>query len=230
MNPNDNSAGQPNWTCRRHARRARAMDGERQPSKENTCLHAARPHRQAACVLRLFVYGTLKRGYWNHDGFCRGVLDVQEAVVRGRLYEMPSGIPVLQVPEEDILAHGTADPLADVATCLRADTHRQAQAHLAGHLASYLELMPDKSAGQRIWTCQRHAWRARAMDGERQSATAGDWGHVVPEGDGGGTSRDRNHACLALLDEIPIQLEKSRQWSMGANLSLLLRTYPGEIT
>ncbi|MBW1967276.1 MAG: gamma-glutamylcyclotransferase [Deltaproteobacteria bacterium] len=94
---------------------------------------------------------------------------------------MPSGIPVLQVPEEDILAHGTADPLADVATCLRADTHRQAQAHLAGHLASYLELMPDKSAGQRIWTCQRHAWRARAMDGERQSATAGDWGHVYGE-------------------------------------------------
>ena len=50
---------------------------------------------------------------------CRGALDVQEAVVRGRLYEMPSGIPVLQVPETDILAHGTADPLADVATQTR---------------------------------------------------------------------------------------------------------------
>jgi len=58
----------------------------------------------------------------------RGVLDVQEAVVRGRLYEIPSGIPVLEVPETDILAHGTADPLADVAT----------QARPAGHLASYL--------------------------------------------------------------------------------------------
>jgi len=43
----------------------------------------------------LFVYVTLKRGCWNHERFCRGVLDVQEAVVRGRLYEMPSGIPVL---------------------------------------------------------------------------------------------------------------------------------------
>jgi len=84
----------------------------------------------------LFVYGTPKRGCWNHDRFCRGVLDVQEAVVRGRLYEMPSGIPVLQVPEEDIIAHGTADPLADVAT----------QAHLAGHLASYLEPMPESAA------------------------------------------------------------------------------------
>ncbi len=111
------------------------MDGERQPSKENT-----------AGILRLFVYGTLKRGYWNHDRFCRGVLDVQEAVVRGRLYEMPSGIPVLEVPETDILAHGTADPLADVAT----------QARLAGHLASYLEPMPE-------------------------SATAGDWGPVYGE-------------------------------------------------
>ena len=102
-------------------------------------------------------------------------------MVRGRLYEMPSGIPVLEVPETDILAHGTADPLADVATCLRADTHRQAQARPAGHLASYLEPMPDKSAGQRIWTCQRHARRARAMDGERQSATAGDWRPVYGE-------------------------------------------------
>jgi len=119
----------------------------------------------------LFVYGTLKRGYWNHDRFCRGVLDVQEAVVRGRLYELPSGIPVLEVPEADILAHGTADPLADVAT----------QARPAGHLASHLEPMPDKSAGQRIWTCQRHARRVRAMDGEHQSATAGGWGPVYGE-------------------------------------------------
>ena len=67
-------------------------------------------------LLRLFVYGTLKRGFWNHDRFCRGVLTVEDAVVRGRLFETPSGIPVLQVPEEDILAVGTTNPLADVAT------------------------------------------------------------------------------------------------------------------
>ena len=70
-------------------------------------------------LLRLFVYGTLKRGCWNHERFCRGVLSVEEAVVRGRLYELPSGIPVLEVPEADVLAHGTADPLADVATQAR---------------------------------------------------------------------------------------------------------------
>ena len=38
---------------------------------------------------------------------------------RGRLYELPSGIPVLEVPEADVLAHGTADPLAEVATQAR---------------------------------------------------------------------------------------------------------------
>ena len=67
-------------------------------------------------LLRLFVYGTLKRGFWNHDRFCRGVLTVEDAVVRGRLFETSSGIPVLQVPEEDILAVGTTNPRADVAT------------------------------------------------------------------------------------------------------------------
>lgn len=57
-------------------------------------------------MLRLFVYGTLKRGFWNHDRFCRGILTVEDAVVCGRLFEASSGIPVLEVPEEDILAVG----------------------------------------------------------------------------------------------------------------------------
>jgi len=84
-------------------------------------------------MLRLFVYGTLKRGFWNHDRFCRGVLTVEEAVVRGRLFETSSGIPVLQVPEEDILAVGTTDPLADVAT----------QAHVTARMSSP-EPTPDR--------------------------------------------------------------------------------------
>lgn len=100
-----------------------------EPSKVNT-----------NAMLRLFVYGTLKRGFWNHDRFCRGVLDVQEAMVRGCLYEMPSGIPVLQVSEVDILAHGTADPLADVAT----------QARLSDRVALSLEVTP-KSATPGGW-------------------------------------------------------------------------------
>lgn len=95
-----------------------------EPPKENT-----------TGLLRLFVYGTLKQGYWNHERFCRGVLSVEEAVVRGRLYELPSGIPVLEVPEADVLAYGTADPLADVAT----------QARFAEDLASILKPVPESA-------------------------------------------------------------------------------------
>jgi gamma-glutamylcyclotransferase (GGCT)/AIG2-like uncharacterized protein YtfP len=61
----------------------------------------------------LFFYGTLKRGHRNHDIFCQGSLRVEEATVRGRLYELLSGYPVLVVPEEDVRATGTADPVGD---------------------------------------------------------------------------------------------------------------------
>ena len=84
-------------------------------------------------MLKLFVYGTLKRGFWNHDRFCRGVLTVEDAVVRGRLFETSSGIPVLLVPEEDILAVGTTNPLADVAT----------QAHVTARMSNP-EPTPDR--------------------------------------------------------------------------------------
>ena len=90
-------------------------------------------------VLRLFVYGTLKRGYGNHDRFCRGALEIREARVRGRLYEGP-GFPVLEVPDEDILACGTADPLADVAT----------QARLSARLGSCSQAIPE-SATRASW-------------------------------------------------------------------------------
>ena len=66
-------------------------------------------------VLKLFVYGTLKRGFRNHDRFCRGFLEVREAQVRGRLYDGP-GYPFLEVPDEDVLALGTSRPLDDVVT------------------------------------------------------------------------------------------------------------------
>jgi gamma-glutamylcyclotransferase (GGCT)/AIG2-like uncharacterized protein YtfP len=76
-------------------------------------------------MLRLFVYGTLNRGFWYHDRFCRGVLTVEDAVVRGRLFETSSGIPVLHIPEEDIIAIGTTNPTADVA----------AQAHMTARMS-----------------------------------------------------------------------------------------------
>jgi len=100
-----------------------------EPSKANT-----------TGMLRLFVYGTLKRGFWNHDRFCRGVLTVEDAVVRGRLFETSSGIPVLEVPEEDILAVGTTNPLADVAT----------QAHVVARMSNpepTTDRLPKKGTG-----------------------------------------------------------------------------------
>ena len=77
-----------------------------------------RPKENTSDLLRLFVYGTLKRGYWNHDRFCEGALEVREARILGRLYEGP-GFPLLEVPDDDVLASGTAEPLADVATQAR---------------------------------------------------------------------------------------------------------------
>lgn len=75
-----------------------------------------RPGVRFGCSIALFVYGTLKRGYSNHEDYCRGVLAVEDALVRGCLYIRPDRIPFLEVPEENVLATGTADPAADAAT------------------------------------------------------------------------------------------------------------------
>ena len=105
------------------------------PPREKPADPRESPKRNTSGMLKLFVYGTLKRGYGNHDRFCRGVLEIQEAQVRGRLYEGSAEIPFLEVPEEDVLAHGTADPLADVAT----------QARLSAQLGSYSQLLPESA-------------------------------------------------------------------------------------
>lgn len=76
-------------------------------------------------ILKLFVYGTLKRGCRNHHAFCRGFVEVREASVRGRLYQGP-GYPLLEAPEGDVLAHGSPDPLADAATQARLSCRVQA--------------------------------------------------------------------------------------------------------
>ena len=76
-------------------------------------------------MLKLFVYGTLRLGCRNHHAFCRGFVEIQEATVRGRLYE-GHGYPILEVPEADILAQGSTDPLADAATQARLSHRVQA--------------------------------------------------------------------------------------------------------
>ena len=64
--------------------------------------------------MNLFVYGTLMRGGANHARYCANLLHIREAWVRGRLYDGP-GFPALEVPDDHILAAGTADPMADLA-------------------------------------------------------------------------------------------------------------------
>ena len=65
---------------------------------------------------------------------------MEDALVRGRLFETSSGIPVLEVPEEDILAVGTTNPLADVAT----------QAHVTARMSNPEpppDRLPNKGTG-----------------------------------------------------------------------------------
>lgn len=72
-------------------------------------------------LFRLFVYGTLKRSYWNHNRLCRDAISIEEATTCGRLYELTSGIPALAVEDLDVLAQGTGDPLADAVTQCKID-------------------------------------------------------------------------------------------------------------
>jgi gamma-glutamylcyclotransferase (GGCT)/AIG2-like uncharacterized protein YtfP len=66
--------------------------------------------------IRLFVYGTLKRGQANHARFCANATGIVPAFTWGRLYALDLGFPALEVPPTLILAQGTCDPLADAAT------------------------------------------------------------------------------------------------------------------
>lgn len=82
------------------------------------------PEDSPETILRLFVYGTLKRGYWNHQRFCPQARSIEPAVVWGRLYHLHAGFPALEVPEGLILARGTANPLADARRQREIDTPR----------------------------------------------------------------------------------------------------------
>ncbi len=68
-----------------------------------------------ALTLRLFVYGTLKRGFSNHHRFCDNALGVEEATTRGDLYELPFGFPALVAASDRAPVVGTTDYAFDVA-------------------------------------------------------------------------------------------------------------------
>lgn len=66
-------------------------------------------------LLRVFVYGTLKRGHWNHEEYCGGALAREDTTVIGRLHIRHTGTPILELPRAGVLATGSGDALADVA-------------------------------------------------------------------------------------------------------------------
>jgi gamma-glutamylcyclotransferase (GGCT)/AIG2-like uncharacterized protein YtfP len=64
-------------------------------------------------MISIFVYGTLKQGYCNHERFCKTAVSIKPAWVWGRLYHLPAGYPGLEIPDTSILSPGTMNPLAD---------------------------------------------------------------------------------------------------------------------
>jgi gamma-glutamylcyclotransferase (GGCT)/AIG2-like uncharacterized protein YtfP len=82
--------------------------------------------------LRLFVYGSLKRGYANHDRYCRGVHSMEEAQIEGSLFQMPTGYPVLRLSKDRILAAGSGDLLDDLKTQRQLNANPSGKARPAG--------------------------------------------------------------------------------------------------
>ena len=65
-------------------------------------------------MLKCFFYGTLKRGGRNHERYYGGALRVEDAWVRGELYDLPLfGYPALVVPGGSIHAFGTGEFVGD---------------------------------------------------------------------------------------------------------------------
>jgi gamma-glutamylcyclotransferase (GGCT)/AIG2-like uncharacterized protein YtfP len=65
-------------------------------------------------TLRIFVYGTLKKGFSNHAKYCTGALRIEQAYLRGRLFKLTPQVPMLTIPAEDILAYGTTNVANDL--------------------------------------------------------------------------------------------------------------------
>jgi gamma-glutamylcyclotransferase (GGCT)/AIG2-like uncharacterized protein YtfP len=64
---------------------------------------------------KIFVYGTLKRGFSNHDHYIPQGSHIEEAQIVGRLYDVGLGFPTLDIPESGILVKGSSDFAADMA-------------------------------------------------------------------------------------------------------------------
>ena len=153
------------------------------------------PEDSPETILRLFVYGTLKRGYWNHQRFCAQARSIEPAVVWGRLYHLHAGFPALEVPEGLILARATADPLADARRQEDSGTPRFGRPTgdwdlIHGELVTFTDPLRDLA--------HRPAGRLPALRPQH-----------VPAGDGGGAMRAHLGSSLDLLDAMPCLRGKS---------------------
>ena len=173
------------------------------------------PEDSPETILRLFVYGTLKRGYWNHQRFCAQARSIEPAVVWGRLYHLHAGFPALEVPEGLILARGTADPLADARRQREIDTPRFGRPTgdwdlIHGELVTFTDPQRDLPPIDRL-------------EGFRPGGA-----QHVSAGDGGGAARAHPDSSLDLLDAMPALRGESRQRRVVTPVSRPLRLYPDE--
>lgn len=58
-------------------------------------------------TVKIFVYGTLKKGGRNHDRFCGNEVGIEPATVNGKLYDTGWGFPAMQLSDKpDDIVHG----------------------------------------------------------------------------------------------------------------------------
>ena len=61
--------------------------------------------------LHVFVYGTLKKGFGNHDHYCSDAISIESARLDGELYD--SGLPYVHINQKNIFAKGTQSNYRD---------------------------------------------------------------------------------------------------------------------
>ena len=79
--------------------------------------------------MSLFVYGTLKTGCCNHVRHCSMAVHTEKAWLWGRIYHLnrDEGYPMVEIPEQAILARGTHKPEQDaMQACAPGSTARPA--------------------------------------------------------------------------------------------------------
>ena len=152
----------------------------------------------------LFVYGTLKEGFRNHEHYCRGVRSVEPAYTWGRLHLWEPGIPILAVPRREVLLRGSPDVPDDLLAAERLLSRRRQPLELRRfrmrrwrRIQGQLLVFPDPERRLRILDAlegfyptvgQRGYERVlipvrRTRPEAEQPAVLAAWTYVVPAGE-----------------------------------------------